>query len=51
MEIVLVPMLDEPGLYPALYLFTSPGRLLRPVWNLALNAQELIGTFEQVFKL
>uniref|UniRef100_A0A8C4X1E9 DNA-directed RNA polymerase subunit beta n=1 Tax=Eptatretus burgeri TaxID=7764 RepID=A0A8C4X1E9_EPTBU len=49
MEIVLVPMLDEPGLYPALYLFTSPGRLLRPVWNLALNAQELIGTFEQIY--
>uniref|UniRef100_A0A8D8Q5L7 DNA-directed RNA polymerase n=1 Tax=Cacopsylla melanoneura TaxID=428564 RepID=A0A8D8Q5L7_9HEMI len=37
------------GLYPALYLFTGPGRMLRPVMNLAAGDVEWIGTFEQVY--
>ncbi|XP_026677810.1 DNA-directed RNA polymerase I subunit RPA2 [Diaphorina citri] len=37
------------GLYPGLYLFTGPGRMLRPVMNLAAGNIEWIGTFEQVF--
>ncbi|EDV29396.1 uncharacterized protein TRIADDRAFT_51662 [Trichoplax adhaerens] len=37
------------GLYNGLYLFTSPARMIRPVTNLRLQKQEMIGTFEQVF--
>lgn len=47
-EIVLVPYTGKASLYPALYLFTTPCRMVRPVRNLALGQQELIGTFEQV---
>ncbi len=55
-EIVLVPMPDPArpssaapgGQFPGLFLFTGPARMVRPVVNLALNAIELIGTFEQV---
>ncbi|TRY55888.1 hypothetical protein DNTS_029133 [Danionella cerebrum] len=49
MEIVLVPQTGKASLYPSLYLFTTPCRMVRPVQNLALGAQELIGTFEQVY--
>ncbi len=38
------------GQYPGLFIFTGPARMMRPVVNLALNAIELIGTFEQVCK-
>lgn len=47
-EIVLVPRTGKPSLYPALLLFTTPCRLMRPVQNLSVGRQELIGTFEQV---
>ena len=47
-EIVLVPKTGKPSLYPALLLFTSPCRMMRPVQNLSMGKQELIGTFEQV---
>ncbi|KAL7672710.1 hypothetical protein ACOME3_007591 [Neoechinorhynchus agilis] len=36
-------------IYPALYIFTSFARLMRPVFNLAVQGIEYIGTFEQVF--
>ncbi len=52
-EIVLVPDRGGPkgvsGQYPGLFLFTGPARMVRPVVNLALNAIELIGSFEQVY--
>ncbi|XP_032876431.1 DNA-directed RNA polymerase I subunit RPA2 [Amblyraja radiata] len=48
-EIVLIPMMDKPGIYPGLYLFTTMCRMIRPVRNLALGKEELIGTLEQLY--
>uniref|UniRef100_A0A667Z9F7 DNA-directed RNA polymerase subunit beta n=1 Tax=Myripristis murdjan TaxID=586833 RepID=A0A667Z9F7_9TELE len=48
-EIVLVPKTGKASLYPGLYLFTTPCRMVRPVRNLAQGKQELIGTFEQLY--
>ncbi|XP_020390740.2 DNA-directed RNA polymerase I subunit RPA2 isoform X1 [Rhincodon typus] len=48
-EIVLIPMMDKPSIYPGLYLFTTMNRMMRPVRNLALGKQELIGTLEQLY--
>ncbi|XP_047459799.1 DNA-directed RNA polymerase I subunit RPA2 [Mugil cephalus] len=48
-EIVLVPKTGKASLYPGLFLFTTPCRMVRPVRNLALGKQELIGTFEQLY--
>jgi DNA-directed RNA polymerase I subunit RPA2 len=36
------------GLFPGVYLFASPSRMVRPVIHLESSAVELIGTFEQV---
>ena len=53
MEICHVPKIDLDGcsysLYPGLYLFTSPGRMMRPVQNLNTNENEYIGTMEQCY--
>ncbi|CAL1577099.1 unnamed protein product [Knipowitschia caucasica] len=48
-EIVLVPQTGKASIYPGLFLFTTPCRMMRPVRNLALGKDELIGTFEQLF--
>ncbi|XP_069001311.1 DNA-directed RNA polymerase I subunit RPA2 [Embiotoca jacksoni] len=48
-EIVLVPKTGKASLYPGLFLFTTSCRMVRPVQNLALGKQELIGTFEQLY--
>ncbi|KAG6926389.1 RNA polymerase I subunit B, partial [Chelydra serpentina] len=48
-EVVLIPMTGKPSLYPGLFIFTTPCRMVRPVRNLALEKEELIGTLEQVF--
>ncbi|XP_072103195.1 DNA-directed RNA polymerase I subunit RPA2 [Mobula birostris] len=48
-EIVLIPMMGKPGIYPGLYLFTTMCRMMRPVRNLALGKEELIGTLEQLY--
>eukprot|EP00731_Ephydatia_muelleri_P007732 Em0004g70a len=48
LEIGLIP-LTKNGVYPGLYLFSTPGRMVRPVLNLSLNAKEWIGSFEQVY--
>lgn len=48
MEVALIPMTGKPSLYPGLFLFTTPCRLVRPVQNLELGREELIGTMEQV---
>lgn len=50
MEVALIPMTGKPSLYPGLYLFTTPCRLVRPVQNLELGKEELIGTMEQVHR-
>ncbi|KAL4221906.1 DNA-directed RNA polymerase I subunit RPA2 [Mactra antiquata] len=49
MEICLVKKTKFASQYPGLFLFTNPARMVRPVMNLALNAVEMIGTFEQVY--
>lgn len=49
MEVALIPMTGKPSLYPGLFLFTTPCRLVRPVQNLELGREELIGTMEQLF--
>jgi DNA-directed RNA polymerase I subunit RPA2 len=36
-------------LYPGLYLFTTPGRMMRPVRNLQSESVEYIGTMEQCY--
>ncbi|XP_072292632.1 DNA-directed RNA polymerase I subunit RPA2 [Eucyclogobius newberryi] len=48
-EIVLVPRTGKASLYPGLFLFTTPSRLVRPVRNLAVGKEELIGAFEQLY--
>ncbi|XP_039594886.1 DNA-directed RNA polymerase I subunit RPA2 [Polypterus senegalus] len=48
-EIVLVPMTGKASIYPGLLIFTTPCRMVRPVQNLLLGKEELIGTFEQLF--
>jgi DNA-directed RNA polymerase I subunit RPA2 len=49
LEIALIPK-TESGLFPGLYLFATPARLIRPVHNLrASGAVEMIGTLEQVY--
>ncbi|XP_034537373.1 DNA-directed RNA polymerase I subunit RPA2 [Notolabrus celidotus] len=48
-EVVLVPKTGKASLYPGLFLFTTPCRMVRPVRNVSLGEQELIGTFEQLY--
>lgn len=48
-EICLVPKTKFASQYPGLYIFTSTARMIRPVWNLATDCKEWIGTFEQVY--
>lgn len=53
LEICHVPKPDlancSYSLYPALYLFSSPGRMMRPVKNLTTNETEYIGSMEQCY--
>ncbi|XP_061179833.1 DNA-directed RNA polymerase I subunit RPA2-like [Saccostrea echinata] len=48
-EICLVPKTKFASQFPGLYIFTSTARMIRPVWNLATDSKEWIGTFEQVY--
>jgi DNA-directed RNA polymerase I subunit RPA2 len=50
-EIAYIPYMshDNLGPYPGLYLFTAPGRMIRPVLNLSTKEVEWIGPMEQVF--
>lgn len=48
-EVVLVLQRPHGGQFPGLYLFTTPGRMMRPVINLYTKSVEFIGTFEQVY--
>ncbi|XP_033639510.1 DNA-directed RNA polymerase I subunit RPA2-like [Asterias rubens] len=49
LEIVLVPKTKHASEYPGLFLFSTPARLMRPVFNLATQSTHLIGSFEQVY--
>lgn len=49
MEVCFVPKTEAASQYPGIYLFTGVARLMRPVWNYAHQAREMIGTFEQVY--
>jgi len=48
-EIACIPKKEKPGQYPGLFIFTSAARMMRPVWNVAGNCVEYIGTLEQVY--
>uniref|UniRef100_A0A8B9VX25 DNA-directed RNA polymerase subunit beta n=1 Tax=Anas zonorhyncha TaxID=75864 RepID=A0A8B9VX25_9AVES len=48
-EVVLIPMTGKPSLYPGLFIFTTPCRMVRPVKNLLYGRKEWIGTLEQIF--
>ncbi|XP_071438039.1 DNA-directed RNA polymerase I subunit RPA2 [Pithys albifrons albifrons] len=48
-EVVLIPMTGKPSLYPGLFIFTTPCRMVRPVRNLFCGRNEWIGTLEQIF--
>ncbi|XP_069811491.1 DNA-directed RNA polymerase I subunit RPA2 [Dendropsophus ebraccatus] len=48
-EIVLIPMTGKASLYPGLYIFTTACRMVRPVRNLAVGKEELIGPLEQLY--
>ncbi|XP_053567930.1 DNA-directed RNA polymerase I subunit RPA2 [Bombina bombina] len=48
-EVVLIPMTGKASLYPGIFVFTTPCRMMRPVRNLTLGKEELIGPLEQVF--
>ena len=43
-----MPITKVASQYPGLYIFSTPARMMRPVFNLAANKVEMIGTFEQV---
>ncbi|KPM05263.1 DNA-directed RNA polymerase I subunit RPA2-like protein [Sarcoptes scabiei] len=49
LEIGLVPKTDKATQYPALFLFSNPSRMIRPVYNLIAKKIEYIGTFEQCY--
>lgn len=48
-EICLVPKRQVAAQDPGLFLFTTMGRMVRPVMNLKLNKVEIIGSFEQSY--
>ncbi|XP_069110170.1 LOW QUALITY PROTEIN: DNA-directed RNA polymerase I subunit RPA2-like [Argopecten irradians] len=48
-EVGYVPRTEFASQYPGLYIFTTPARMIRPVRNLSLKKNEMIGTFEQVY--
>ena len=48
LEIAYVPRTPN-GQYPGIFLFSAPARMMRPVYNLAARAVELVGTFEQIY--
>ena len=53
MEICHVPKINLENstysIYPGLFIFTNPGRMMRPVTNLTTNDIEYIGTMEQCY--
>ena len=48
-EICHIPVHGEHGLFPGLYIFYGPSRLMRPVQQVHTGKIELVGTLEQSF--
>ena len=48
-EIGLIPKTTKATQYPGIFLFSTPGRMLRPVYNLEAKSVEMVGTFEQPY--
>ena len=48
-ELAYFPKRPNPGAYPGIYIFTQPGRMIRPTLHLGSNQIEWIGPMEQVF--
>ncbi|KNC77992.1 hypothetical protein SARC_09558, partial [Sphaeroforma arctica JP610] len=48
LEITLIER-TKGGLFPGLYMFASPARMVRPVQYLRTGNNEMLGSFEQVF--
>ena len=48
-ELAYIPYSPLGGAYPGLYIFTQPGRMIRPVMHLKTRKTEWIGPMEQVF--
>lgn len=48
LEICVIPRTDQNSLYPGIFLFSTPARMMRPVLNNRTQAVEWIGTLEQV---
>lgn len=48
LEIGHIPV-EEGGLFPGLYLFSHPARLIRPVKHISMDRTDYIGTFEQPY--
>ncbi|XP_059177244.1 DNA-directed RNA polymerase I subunit RPA2-like [Physella acuta] len=49
LEICLIKKSEVSSQYPGLYLFSTVARMIRPVHNIQANAQEMVGSFEQVY--
>lgn len=49
LEVAHIPTTQFCGAYPGVYLFTQPGRMIRPVLNCETQRVEWIGPLEQVF--
>ena len=47
-ELAYIPYSPLGGAYPGLYIFTQPGRMIRPVLHLKTRRVEWIGPMEQV---
>lgn len=49
LEIGFVPKSEGASQYPGLFLFSTPSRMMRPVYSLISGEIEMIGTMEQVY--
>ncbi|XP_022662995.1 DNA-directed RNA polymerase I subunit RPA2-like isoform X2 [Varroa destructor] len=48
LEICVIPRTEQNSLFPGLYIFSTPARMMRPVLNNRTQTVEWIGTLEQV---
>ncbi|OQR72842.1 DNA-directed RNA polymerase I subunit RPA2-like [Tropilaelaps mercedesae] len=48
LEICVIPKTEQNSLFPGFYMFSTPARMMRPVFNNRTQTIEWIGTLEQV---
>ncbi|KAF1744905.1 hypothetical protein MXB_3188 [Myxobolus squamalis] len=48
-EIIFAPKTKATPLYPGIFVFSNPSRLIRPVFNLESKTIEYVGPFEQIY--